>query len=230
MFHSAPPDILYFISSSSVTSCSSWCLTFDPLVSAGWCPAIGHGQRRVQPSESAAGRVRRPPASPQSPFQGRPAERVERPGPSPSGHHSAAEGPNHIKPLPLPPLPRSFRKKSPNFLRKNSHLKSNPASSHHEEKRSSRSLSESGDGKWSPSSPPPPPPALCQEESDSVDALSSPPVFPRSRAVLSVWVVLPLNGISSETQSPPPPCILNPSVSGCCVTPWRAELTSVNIV
>lgn len=111
MFHFAPPDILYFISSLSVTSCSSRRLTFGPFVSAGWRPAIGRGQRRVQPSESAAGRVRRPPAGPQPPLQGRPAEGVEWPGPSPSGHHGAAEGPNHIKPLPLPPPPDHLGKK-----------------------------------------------------------------------------------------------------------------------
>lgn len=73
-------------------------------MSAGRQPALRPGQRRVEPSQSAPGGVRCPPARPQPPLQGRTAEGVERAGPSSSGHLSPAEGPTHIN-LPPPSTP-----------------------------------------------------------------------------------------------------------------------------
>lgn len=80
------------------------CLLLSPVtsdlcpVSAGRQPVVRPGQRRVQPSQSAAGRGQRPPPRPESPLQGRTAEGVERAGPPSPGHLLPAEGPAHINP------------------------------------------------------------------------------------------------------------------------------------
>lgn len=81
-------------------------------------PALRPGQRRVEPSQSAPGRVRRPPARPQSPLQGRTAEGVERAGPSSSGHLSPAEGPTHINHFPKLPDLITKKKAHQNLIEK----------------------------------------------------------------------------------------------------------------
>lgn len=168
-----------------------WYVTFAPVL-AGRHPARWPGQRRVEPSQSAPGRVRCPPARPQPPLQGRSAEGVERAGPSSPGHLSSAERPTHIK----PPKTSRFEEK---FL-----FEVQPCifiSDHKETLIQSPSCqSVSTHGKFSPASTLSLTYCMRNHPSDSV-ANSSPtpppvPLFPsvipriHSKAVLSVGVVL----------------------------------------